>query len=84
MQKTWGSKLTTLNFQGAILFVQRVSPQIHHAGCRRRDSEPEGKYTSLGINVALSSAVHSNITAEETIQFNRIWQECVEADGKHA
>lgn len=34
-------KLTTLNFQGAVLFVQRVPPQIHHAGCCRRDSESE-------------------------------------------
>lgn len=34
-----GLKLTTLNFQSAILLVQRVSPQIHHAGGRRRDSE---------------------------------------------
>lgn len=34
-----GLKLTTLNFQSAILLVQRVSPQIHHAGGCRRDSE---------------------------------------------
>ena len=32
-------KLTALNFQGAVLLVQRVSPQIHHAGRCRRDSE---------------------------------------------
>lgn len=34
-----GFKLTTLNFQSAVLFIQRVSPQIHHAGCCRCYSE---------------------------------------------
>lgn len=32
-------KLTALDFQSAVLLVQRVSPQIHHAGSSRRDSE---------------------------------------------
>lgn len=31
-------RLTTLNFQSAVLLVQRVPPQIHHAGRRRGDS----------------------------------------------
>ena len=34
-------QLTTLNFQRAVLLVQRVPPQVHHAGGRRGDPEPE-------------------------------------------
>lgn len=46
-------KLTTLNFQSAVLFVQRVSPQIHHAGRCRRDSESEGE--QKGVDLVLNS-----------------------------
>lgn len=31
-------QLTALYFQGAVLLVQRVPPQVHHAGRRRGDS----------------------------------------------
>lgn len=57
-----GLKLTTLNFQSAVLFVQRVSPQIHHAGCCCRDSESQrdrkkNRHTLLCFKYSTGTAV---------------------------
>lgn len=42
VQSSWIlKKLTTFNFQGAVLFIQWVPPQVHHTGSCGCDSRKE-------------------------------------------
>lgn len=77
------ASLTALDFQGAVLFVQRVSAQVHHAGSRGGDPESKIKtyiyiyisesYTDMCIwqNSVLLLIPCTWLCAAERSSFNR-------------